>query len=140
MVEFVLKFLMIFGLPLLFLIFAIIILVNVLIVPCIKTGRDKKIIEGAAIVVDKREFIKSNANGFISEFYVTFLFSNKERFELKCGKSLYKKVNIDDKGKLTYKPSVEIADSFQITEKSSKKTKGRGEASYLFSGDGVYRQ
>lgn len=139
MLEYIAKFLMIFGVPILLVVFAIIILVNVVVVPHVRTAKSQKIMTNAT-VVDKREKEKASVYGFMTEYFVTFLFENSEKLELKCSKSLYKKVNIDDAGTLTYKQSVEIVHSFVITKKTPNKTKGKTQWSYSFSGDGVYKR
>ena len=91
MLEYIAKFLMIFGVPILLVVFAIIILVNVVVVPHVRTAKSQKITTNAT-VVDKREKEKASVYGFMTEYFVTFLFENSEKLELKCSKSLYKKV------------------------------------------------
>ena len=139
MLEYIVKFLMIFGVPILLCVFAIIILVNIIIVPQIKTVKAQRVNAENVAVKDKRKTVRSSVNGYLIEYYITVLL-NGENMELKCSKSIYKKVNCEDIGTISYKPSVELVTSFQITKKSGNKTKGKVETPYSFTGNGVYRR
>ena len=139
MLELVVKFLMIFGIPILIAIFAIIILVNVVVIPRVRTAKAEKIYKENVIVRDKRKTVRYSINGDLTEYYISVLVED-EITELKCSKGVYKKVNFDDVGNMVYKPGVELITSFNITKKSGNKTKGRYENLYSFSGNGVYKR
>jgi len=130
---------MIFGIPILLVVFAIIILVNVVIVPQVRTVKAEKIYKNEVTVRDKKKTVRYSVNGDLTDYYISVSVEN-EIMELKCSKGVYKKVNFGDVGDMIYKPSVELITSFSVTKKSKNKTKGKFETPYSFSGNGVYRR
>lgn len=118
----IMQFLFIFGIPIILVIVAIVILCNVFLTPYIKTAKSKVKSESNVRVVDKRKEVFSNPNGIYTIYFITFQFASNERIELKTTKGIYFKANNNDICNIKYKEEVELLKSLVVVKKSGEYT------------------
>lgn len=118
----IMKFMLIFGIPILLLIVGFVFLIKIFFLPAFASGRKKQEQTVVALVLGKREEFLHNATGLYSLYYVTFTFGENERLELKVNKSEYNDLSYMDKVELTHKGELLI--SYYILEKSKEEYKG----------------
>lgn len=121
----IMQMLFIFGIPVILVIIAIVVLCNIFFVPQFKTLKSKIKIENGVKVVDKRKEKFSNPSGIYTLYFITFEFQNKDKIELKTTQGVYNKANYNDVGIIKYRSEVELLKSFEITKKSGERTKGK---------------
>ena len=118
----IMKFLMIFGIPLAIILIAFIVLIKIFFLPTFNSGRKKQTQTVIARVLGKREEFLHNSTGLYSLYYVTFTFGENEKIELKTSKNEYKSFDYMDKVEITHKGEKLI--SYSVLEKSKEKTDG----------------
>ncbi len=118
----ILKFIFIFGIPIMMIIIGFVILIRVFFLPVFFSGRKKQTQTVIASVLGKREEVLHNPTGMYSLYYVTFTFGENEKIELKTTKSEYKSLVYMDKVELTHKGEKLIG--FRILEKSKENSSG----------------
>ena len=118
----ILKFIFIFGIPIMMIIIGFVILIRVFFLPVFFSGRKKQTQTVIASVLGKREEVLHNPTGMYSLYFVTFTFGENEKIELKTTKSEYKSLDYMDKVELTHKGEKLL--DLKVLEKSTEKSKG----------------
>lgn len=118
----ILKFIFIFGIPIMMIIIGFVILIRVFFLPVFFSGRQKQTQTVIASVLGKREEVMHNPTGMYSLYFVTFTFGENEKIELKTTKSEYKSLDYMDKVELTHKGEKLL--DLKVFEKSTEKSKG----------------
>ena len=116
------RFMFVYGLPILLFGVGIFFLVKIFFMPAFKSGREKQTQTVIASVLGKREEVLHNPTGMYSLYYVTFTFGENEKIELKTTKSEYKSLVYMDKVELTHKGEKLL--DVKVIEKSTEKTTG----------------
>ena len=117
----IMKFLMIFGIPLAIIIIAFIVLIKIFFLPAFNSGRKRQKDTKTVNVLGKREEVLAGPGGIVTLYFVTFDLGD-DILELMVPKSYYKELNYGDKGSLSH--NGDRFNSFTVTEKSSEKTNG----------------
>lgn len=116
------RFMFVYGLPILLFGVGIFFLVKIFFMPAFKSGREKQTQTVIASVLGKREEVLHNPTGMYSLYYVTFTFGENEKIELKTTKSEYKSLVYMDKVELTHKGEKLL--DVKVIEKSTEKSMG----------------
>lgn len=117
------RFMFVYGLPILLFGVGIFFLVKIFFVPAFKSGREKQTQTITARVVSKREEIVScYSTGRAYLYYVLFKFGENEQIEFCVDKNKYKKLNYNDKVEILH--TGDTLDSLIVLERSGEKTEG----------------
>lgn len=116
------RFMFVYGLPILLFGVGIFFLVKIFFMPAFKSGREKQTQTVTARVLGKREEFMHNPTGVYSLYYVTFSFGENDKIELKATKGEYKSLNYMDKVELTHKGEKMV--NIIVLEKSNETTEG----------------
>ncbi len=117
-----LQWFMMIGIPLIIFGIGVFFLVKIFFLPPFNSGRRKQTQTVLASVLGKREEVMHNPTGLYSLYFVTFVFGENDKIELKTTKSEYKSLDYMDKVELTHKGEKLI--SYNMLEKSNEKSKG----------------
>ena len=117
----IMKFLMIFGIPLAIIIIAFVVLIKIFFLPAFNSGRKRQKDTKTVRVLGKREEVLAGPSGIVTLYFVTFDLGD-DILELMVPKSYYNELNYGDKGSLSH--TGDRFNSFTVTEKSSEKTNG----------------
>ena len=113
---------MVIGIPTILFCVGIFFLIKIFFLPAFASGRKKQTQTVVARVLGKREEVMHNPTGLYSLYFVTFVFGENEKIELKTMKSEYKTLDYMDKVELTHKGEKLL--DVKVIEKSTEKTTG----------------